>query len=75
MDEAEVNPDPLTVTLASTPIGPAPGLTNVSVGTGGFVTLNEAAFEVGVSAVGQYAVIDADVKAVSNDAGIVALRV
>jgi hypothetical protein len=52
-------------------MGPAVKESDVTVGTGGLVTLKVMAFEVGVTAVGQLAVMLADAVVVSNDAGIV----
>jgi hypothetical protein len=53
---------------------PAVTESDVTVGTGGLLTLNVMAFEVGVTAVGQLAVMLAGPVVVSNDAGINPLR-
>jgi hypothetical protein len=50
-------------------MGPEVTESDVRVGTGGLVTLNVRAFEVGVAAVGQLAVMLTDPVVVSNDAG------
>jgi hypothetical protein len=57
------------VSFASVAMGPAITESDVRVGTGGLLTLNVMAFEVGVTAVGQLAVILADPVVVNNDAG------
>ena len=62
---------PYRVSFASVAIGPADTESDVSTGTGGLLTLKVMAFEVGVIAVGQFAVMLADPVVVSNDAGIV----
>ena len=59
------------VSFASVAMGPAVAESDDRVGTGGLVTLKMMAFEVGVIAVGQLAVMLADPVVVSNDAGIV----
>jgi hypothetical protein len=69
--EAEVKPVPKMVSIASVAIGPAITEIDVRVGTGGLVTLNVIAFEVGLIAVGQFAVMLADPAVVSNEAGTV----
>jgi hypothetical protein len=50
-------------------MGPAVTESDVTVGTGGLLTLKVMAFEVGVTAEGQLAVMLADPVVVSNDAG------
>lgn len=56
-------------------MGPAVTESDDRVGTGGLVTLNVIAFEVGLIAVGQFAVMLDDVAVVSSEAGTVAKRV
>jgi len=55
-------------------MGPAAADIDVRVGTGGLVMLKVRAFELGVTAVGQLAVMLADPTVVSSDAGIAAKR-
>ena len=59
------------VSFVSVAMGPAVTESDVRVGTGGLVTLKVMAFEVGVIAVGQFAVMLAYPVVVSNAAGIV----
>jgi hypothetical protein len=65
---------PAIVRFVFVAMGPAAAEIDVSVGTGGLVTLKVRAFEVGVTAVGQLAVMLTDSTVVSNDAGIAAKR-
>jgi hypothetical protein len=60
---------PEIVSFVSVAIGPAVTESDVRVGTGGLVTLNVMAFEVGVTAVGQLAVMLVAPVVVNSDAG------
>jgi hypothetical protein len=55
--------------FVSVAMGPAATESDDRVGTGGLVTSKVMAFEVGVTALGQFAVMLTDPTAVSNEAG------
>lgn len=65
---------PATVRFVFVAMGPAVAEIDVSAGTGGLVTLKVRAFEFGVTAVGQLAVMLSDPIAVMSDGGIAAKR-
>jgi hypothetical protein len=72
--EDDVKPVPFSVTFVSAAIAPAPGETEVSVGTGGLLMLTVTAFEVDVTAVGEYTVTLAVPAVPSKAAGSCAYR-